>query len=67
MPAEKNIYAAAYRPVKRGDRNELDLWLEACAPGEALPTMPLRLTRDVFVPVEFEAAYQETCKKRRVI
>ena len=27
--------------------------------------MPLRLTGDLFVPVEFEATYQETCRQRR--
>jgi hypothetical protein len=56
------LYASAYRPVQRGDRSEVDVWREPCGIGAPLPTMPLRLTGDLFVPVEFEAAYQETCR-----
>ena len=29
--------------------------------------MPLRLTGDLFVPVEFEAAYMEACRKRKLL
>jgi hypothetical protein len=28
--------------------------------------MPLRLIRDLFVPVELELTYTETCRKRRL-
>jgi len=31
-----------------------------------LPTLPLRLTGDLFVAVDFEAAYQEACRRRRL-
>jgi hypothetical protein len=37
------------------------------AVGDPLPTLPLRLTGDLFVPVEFEAAYQEACRRRRLV
>ena len=62
-----NLYAVAYRPVLRGERPKIDIWTETLALGQPLPTMPLRLTGDLFVPVDFEAAYQEACRRRRLI
>jgi hypothetical protein len=66
LPDDTRLYAAAYRPVLRGDAPQIDVWAQACAVGSALPTMPLRLTGDLFVPVEFEATYVETCRQRRL-
>lgn len=63
---DTSLNAVAYRPVLRKDKPEIDLWTERCELGAPLPTMPLRLTGDLFVPVDFEAAYQETCKRRRL-
>jgi len=62
LDREVYLYATAYRPVRRGDRTEVDVWREACSVGAVLPTMPLRLSGDLFVPVELEATYQETCR-----
>jgi hypothetical protein len=67
LPDDVSLYAAAYRPVLRGDQPQIDVWTKGVAIGEPLPTMPLRLTGDLFVPVEFEAAYLETCRRRRVL
>jgi hypothetical protein len=67
LPEDRYLYAAAYRPVQRGERSEIDVWKTAFALGDPLPTLPLRLLGDLFVPVEFEAAYQETCRLRRLI
>jgi hypothetical protein len=66
FPDGVNLYAAAYRPVRRDEREEIDLWLRRLAVGELLPTLPLRLTGDLFIPVDFEAAYQEACRRRRL-
>jgi Protein of unknown function (DUF4058) len=66
LPADLSLYAAAYRPVLRDDKPELDVWTARCALGQPLPTLPLRLTGDLFVPVEFEASYHETCRRRRL-
>jgi hypothetical protein len=66
LPATAELYAVAYRPVLREERPEIDLWFAPCTLGAELPTMPLRLTGDLFVPVEFEAAYQEACRHRRL-
>ncbi len=61
-----NLYAVAYRPVLRQEQPEIDIWPAACSIGEPLPTLPLRLTGDSFVPVDFEASYQEACRRRRL-
>jgi hypothetical protein len=66
FPAGVTLYAAAYRPVLRDEKPEIDVWKAACAVGSPLPELPLRLTGDLFVPVDFEASYQEACRRRRL-
>jgi hypothetical protein len=65
MTDDSSLYAVAYRPVLRQERPEIDLWPVTFRVGEPLPVLPLRLTGDLFVPVDFEAAYQEACRRRR--
>jgi hypothetical protein len=67
MPEDGGLYAVAYRPVLWQDRAEIDIWSRPLAVGEPLPVMPLRLTGDLFVPVDFEATYQEACQRRRLV
>jgi hypothetical protein len=67
LPEDSHLYAAAYRPVIRANRAEIDIWVNAFAVGDHLPTMPLRLIADYFVPVELEATYTEACRRRRLI
>ncbi|HKI34349.1 MAG TPA: DUF4058 family protein [Gemmataceae bacterium] len=65
FPADVELYAVAYRPVLRQDRPEIDVWPVPCALGSPLPVLPLRLTGDLFVPVDFDATYREACRRRR--
>lgn len=67
FPAGVSLYAVAYRPVRHGEQEEIDLWQRRLAVGAPLPTLPLRLTGDLFLPVDFEAAYQEACRRRRLL
>lgn len=67
LPDGCHLYAAAYRPVTRKKRTEIDIWVRPLAVGDPLPTMPLRLIADYFVPVELEATYTEACRRRRLI
>ncbi len=62
----EELYAVAYRPVTRGDRPQIDLWSARCALGAPLPTLPLRLMGDLFVPVDFESTYEEACRRRHL-
>jgi hypothetical protein len=66
LPAEVDLYAVAYRPVLRQDRAQIDFWPSTFAVGSPLPVLPLRLTGDLFVAVDFEATYQEACRRRRL-
>ena len=66
LPDGVELYAVAYRPVARDDRTEADLWPHPLAIGQPLPSLPLRLTGDLFVPVHLEASYQEACRRRRL-
>ena len=63
MPAQATLYAVAYRPVVRLEQAEIDIWPATLAVGDPLPELPLRLTGDLFVPVDFEATYQEACRR----
>jgi hypothetical protein len=67
LPNDVDLYAVAYRPVLRKGKPEIDLWTATVAVGQPLPVMPLRLTGDLFVPVDFESAYVEACQRRRLI
>jgi hypothetical protein len=67
LPEEVNLYSAAYRPVSRGDEPQIDLWTASFDLGQALPVMPLRLTGDLFVPVDLDSTYQEACRRRRLV
>ena len=66
LPAEADLYAVAYRPVLRDEIPEVDLWLSPLEVGETLPTLPLRLTGDLFVPVDLESTYREACRRRKL-
>lgn len=66
LPDDMSLYAVAYRPVLRQERAEIDIWTSACAVGQPLPLLPLRLTGDLFVPVDLEVSYQEACRRRRL-
>ena len=67
LPEDSYLYAVAYRPVVRDQKTEIEMWIEPLAVGDRLPTMPLRLVGDTFVPVELELTYTETCVGRRLI
>jgi hypothetical protein len=66
LPSEVNLYAAAYRPILRREQPEIDLWTATFDVGQELPTMPLGLTSELFVPIDFQATYQEACRRRRL-
>jgi len=66
LPAEVSLHAVAYRPVRRGGRDEIDVWRAPLTLGRALPTLYLWLRGDLAVPVDFEAAYAEACLRKRL-
>ncbi len=66
LPPEVSLYAVAYRPVRRGERDEIDVWRSPLGLGMNLPTLPLGLRGDLAVPVDFEATYTEACLRKRL-
>ena len=64
MPAGTSLYASAYRPVRRAEQPEIDLWLRPLALDDVLPTLPLALANDVVVPLDLEATYQDVFRRR---
>jgi hypothetical protein len=67
LPDGVFTYAASYRPKVADEQWLADIWRQPVAVGQPLPTMPLRLTGDTFVPVEFEETYVETCRRRKLL
>jgi len=61
-----SIYAAAYRPIRRQEREEIDLWPHTLALSTLLPTLPLALNAEVCLPVDLEAVYADICRRRRL-
>jgi Protein of unknown function (DUF4058) len=67
LPDAVELYACTYRPTTRGGEFQVDLWTAICAVGKPLPTVPLRLTGDLFVPIEFEITYVQACRFLRLM
>jgi hypothetical protein len=66
LPPEASLYAVAYRPLRRGTGDAIDVWRRPLALGQALPTLPLGLRADLVIPVDFESAYAEACLRKRL-
>jgi hypothetical protein len=66
LPPETSLYAVAYRPLRRSQGDEIDVWRSPLALGAALPTLPLGLRADLVIPVDFEATYAEACLRKRL-
>jgi hypothetical protein len=66
LPADTGLYAVAFRPVVRDDKQQIDIWPTTFALGANLPVLPLGLTRGLCVPVDFQATYTETCRRLRL-
>jgi hypothetical protein len=66
FPAPTPLYATAYRPAHREERNEIDLWREPLAVGQPLPTLPLAVRGLGCLPIDLEATYTEARQRGRI-
>jgi hypothetical protein len=66
FPPDCHLYAAAYRPVRRDERNLLDLWPQPLVLGRPLPVLPLALKGGPTIPVDLEAAYTDARQRSRI-
>lgn len=65
FPSATWMYATAYRPIRRQERNEIDLWCEPLALGQPLPTLPLHVRGLGSFPIDLEGTYMEARKRSR--
>jgi hypothetical protein len=66
MPGSPSLYATAYRPLRQEKDERIDSWLTPLAVGDSLPSVPLSLAAELCVPVDLEATYRDTCRRRHV-
>jgi hypothetical protein len=66
MPAAVSLYAVAYRPVHRQEKNEIDLWTAPLAVGGTLPVLPLALKGARAIPLDLEATYTDARQRSRL-
>jgi hypothetical protein len=66
-PSQAGLSATAFRTVAgAGDHRELQVWQSLLAIGEFLPTLPLWIDSDFYVPLELETSYRTTCDDLRI-
>ena len=66
MPPDAMLCAAAYRPARRQESNQIDVWPHRLAVGQALPLVPLALRGASAVPLDLEATYSDACQRSRL-
>jgi Protein of unknown function (DUF4058) len=66
QPDAVQLYATAYRPLRRQEREEIDVWPEALAVEAALPVLPLALSGEYCLPIDLEATYTDALRRRRL-
>jgi hypothetical protein len=66
MAEDATIYAVAYRPARRGEVNQIDLWLFPLSIGGPLPLLPLALRGRRAIPLDLDATYTETRLRSRL-
>lgn len=64
--APTSLYATAYRPAHRDERNEIDLWRESLAIDQPLPMLPLAVRGLGSLPIDLEGTYMEARKRGRI-
>jgi hypothetical protein len=65
MSDESILSAVAYRPIRRGELDLIDVWPMTLSIGSPLPLLPLSLRRFRPVPLDLEAAYEDACRRSR--
>jgi Protein of unknown function (DUF4058) len=66
LPDAAQLYAVAYRPLKRGDSDQIDIWPHTLTLGKTIPELPLWIGPELVVPINLEATYTNACRRRRL-
>lgn len=67
FPSSPSLYATSYRPSRREQGDQIEVWWSPLAVGTPLPLLPLSLFRGPCVPLDLEATYMETCRRSRLV
>jgi hypothetical protein len=60
------LYTVAYRPLLLAEQSRVETWPESLAVGAALPTLPLWLDVDLYLPLPLEESYAAACRSLRI-
>jgi hypothetical protein len=66
MPRPAQLYAVAYRPVRRNELDEIEIWPQTLTIGKALPQLPVWIGPTLVVPVDLDGSYEGACRRRRI-
>ena len=66
MPDDAFLYAVAYRPIRRGQNDQIDTWPVVLSVGSTLPVLPLALRGSHAIPLDLNAAYDDACRRSRI-
>jgi hypothetical protein len=67
MSEDAFMYAVSYRPVKRDEDDLIEVWPVVPKIGANLPILPLALCGMQPVPLDLEAAYDDACRRSRLL
>ena len=65
LPSEI-LYVTAYRPVRRPNVERIQVWTAELRLTHPLPELPLALDKNMCVPLDLEAPYNEACQRLRL-
>ena len=66
MAADTRCYVAAYRPLRRQEKSEIDGWPFRLDLEASLPVVPLALRGGPVIPLDLEAAYMDARQRSRL-
>lgn len=67
LVGNEELYATAYRPIRRPRAKCIDVWNAELGLGKPLPLLPMALDRDIVLPLDLEPPYMEACQRSRLI
>lgn len=66
MPESAHLSTVAYRPARRLNKNEIDVWPATLGVGQNLPVMPLSLLGYRAVPLDLNTTYHQARQRSRL-
>lgn len=66
MPESAHLSTVAYRPARRQEKNEIDVWPATLTVGQNLPVMPLALLGYRAVPLDLYTTYHQARQRNRL-